>query len=209
MKGWRSKHLSYFLDHRSTFATNFLCFAFPMTRHHRLLRDTKGLSLCCSFIDWNVLVNAHDGPFNDYFGCLNTKIGKMFMALAFGYGIKSRLECSVIGKKRDHHLCPNWIKRRGSHMSTPLAKSWIILIDAISNHEVIRVLAVFLSRWSKIEGLKAKFYTVTTGHSDYPSAFHAGLMTRSAIKSSTQAAKQDIVICIGVVKWLASLWKKK
>lgn len=88
-------------------------------------------------------------------------------------------------------------------MSTPLAKSWIILIDAISNHE-----AVFLSRWSKIEGLKAKFYTVTTGHSDYPSAFHAGLLTRSAIKSSTQAAKQDIVICIGVVKWIASLCKK-
>ena len=93
-------------------------------------------------------------------------------------------------------------------MSTPLAKSWIILIEAISNHEVIRVLAVFLSRWSKIEGLKAKFYAVTTGHGDYPSAFHAGLMTGSAIKSSTQAAKQDIVICIGVVKWIASLCKK-
>lgn len=35
----------------------------------------------------------------------------MFMALAFGYGIKFRLEpfkkCSVIGQKRDHHLSPN------------------------------------------------------------------------------------------------------
>lgn len=136
----------------------------------------------------------------------------MLTALAFGYGIKSRLErfqkCSVIGKKRDHHPCPNWIKRRGNHISTHLPKSWIILIVAISNHEVIRILAVLLSRWSKIKGLKAKFYAVTTGHGDYPSAFHAGLMTRSAIKSSTQAAKQDIVICIGVVKWIASLCKK-